>query len=205
MKVFIIHGSFGDPEENWSPWLKAELEQAGHTVVTPQFPVENYADIAAQLKVHPGLKSKIQDLQVWLKAFSPYRDQVTSDTVFVAHSIAPAFVLHLLPTLPVQVRGCIFVAPFLKQVGIPEYDAVNYSFVTTPVDWKAVGEHCPRFEVIGSDDDPYVPAVYTEDVLDHLSKVAVADLSLVAGGKHFNTSAGFTEFPLVRDLITAMG
>ena len=36
--VFIIHGSYGHPGENWFPWLKDELEKIGHRVCVPQFP-----------------------------------------------------------------------------------------------------------------------------------------------------------------------
>ena len=36
--IFIIHGSFGHPDENWIPWLKAELEKLGNRVFVPQFP-----------------------------------------------------------------------------------------------------------------------------------------------------------------------
>jgi predicted alpha/beta hydrolase family esterase len=36
--IFIIHGSYGNPDENWFPWLKKELEQEGHKVFVPKFP-----------------------------------------------------------------------------------------------------------------------------------------------------------------------
>ena len=41
MKIFIIHGSFGNPGENWFPWLKIQLVNCGHEVITPTFPIED--------------------------------------------------------------------------------------------------------------------------------------------------------------------
>ena len=38
MKFFIIHGSYGNPNENWFPWLKKELEKEGCIVFIPEFP-----------------------------------------------------------------------------------------------------------------------------------------------------------------------
>jgi len=37
MKSFIIHGTYGKPEENWFTWLKENLEERGHEVIVPSF------------------------------------------------------------------------------------------------------------------------------------------------------------------------
>lgn len=36
--VIIIHGAYGNPEENWFPWLKKELEKLDCRVFVPKFP-----------------------------------------------------------------------------------------------------------------------------------------------------------------------
>ena len=53
--IFIIHGAYGNPEENWIPWLKTELERLGCNVSAPRFPTpEN------------------QSLENWTKIFNKY-------------------------------------------------------------------------------------------------------------------------------------
>ena len=37
--AIIIHGSYGNPNENWFPWLKMELEKIGYKVFVPVLPI----------------------------------------------------------------------------------------------------------------------------------------------------------------------
>ena len=36
--IIIIHGSYGNPNENWFPWLKSELKKLKCNVFVPKFP-----------------------------------------------------------------------------------------------------------------------------------------------------------------------
>jgi len=91
MRIYIIHGAFGNPKENWFPWLKKELEELNETVIVPSFPTP------------AG-----QNLENWLKVFKQY--ELTPTTVFVAHSLGAAFVLSLLEQAEVKIKACYFYA-----------------------------------------------------------------------------------------------
>ena len=108
MKVFIMHGTCGSPNENWFPWLKERLEKENHQVFVPKFPTpEN------------------QSLENWLNVFEEYKNQIDSETIFVGHSLAPAFILSILEKLDVKIKKSIFVCGFLGLIDIEDFDNLN--------------------------------------------------------------------------------
>lgn len=62
--VFIIHGTYGSPEENWFPWLKDELEKSDFVVYVPKFPTP-----------------KNQSLVNWLDVIREYAPYITNDSI----------------------------------------------------------------------------------------------------------------------------
>ncbi|MFP3950012.1 MAG: RBBP9/YdeN family alpha/beta hydrolase [Candidatus Micrarchaeia archaeon] len=180
MKFFIIHGAGGYPEENWFPWLKAELEKQGHEVVVPWFPTpENQA------------------LENWMNVMEPYIRTFNSDTVLVAHSLGPAFAVSLLERINVKIRACFFVAGFTGNLGIEEFDSINTTFMEKEFNWEKARRICSEFFVYGSDNDPYVPLEMEEDFAINLG----TKMTVVNGAGHFNKKAGYAEFPrLLEDI-----
>lgn len=78
-EVFIFHGVFGNPQENWFPWLKDELQKRDYPVTVPHF-----------------LSIKNDAFSHWLAAMNPYEDILKRHCIFVAHSLGVPFALRLL-------------------------------------------------------------------------------------------------------------
>ncbi len=171
--IFIIHGAYGNPQENWFPWLKKELENLGHTVIVPQFPTpEN------------------QTLENWLKVFSRYEKNIHEDTIMIGHSIGAAFILNFLAQKEKKIKAAFFVAGFAELLGNPTFDSINNTFMS-PFDWKKIRQHCTKFFVYHADNDPYVPLRFGEQ----LAKQLHVKLILVKNAGHFNERAGYLKFP----------
>lgn len=181
MNVIIIHGAYGNPEENWFPWLKKELEKKGHKVFVPAFPTPDG-----------------QYLENWLNVFGEYRQYIGEDTIFVGHSLGPAFLLTVLETLKRPVRAAFFVAGFVSFLNNIEFDKINRTFINKQFNWNRIIANSKEFFVYASDNDPYVPARNTKE----LAKKLKTDLTRIKRAGHFNAAAGYTKFEkLLEDIL----
>ncbi len=179
-KFFIIHGSYGNPEENWFPWLKKELEKEGNTCFVPKLPTP-----------------KNQNLDTWMKVFKPYLMEIDEETVFIGHSLGPAFILSILEKLNFKVKVCFFVSGFLNLLGNPTFDKINETFVQKEFNWKKIKENCSKLYVIHSDNDPYVPLNEAENLANKLGTKVI----IIKNAGHFNESSGFKKFDFLLKMI----
>ena len=76
--AFIIHGSNGNPNKHWYPWLKEELEKLGLKVFAPQFPIKDE-----------------QSLDNWLKTLEPFKKYL-DNSILIGHSLGVPFILNVL-------------------------------------------------------------------------------------------------------------
>ena len=178
--VFIVHGAYGNPEENWFPWLKSELEKLGCRVFVPKFPTP-----------------KNQSLENWLKVFDDYKQYLNENSIVVGHSLGPAFLLNVLEKLDKPIKAAFFVSGFTGLLGNSEFDRINKSFVDKPFDWQKIKRNCPKFFVFHSDNDPYVPLEKAEEFAKNLG----VNVILVKNAGHFNEKAGYTKFELLLEKI----
>ena len=174
--IFIIHGAYGNPEENWFPWLKSELEKLDCRVFVPKFPTPDN-----------------QSLENWNKVFYDYKQYLNENSIVVGHSLGPAFLLNFIEELDKPIKAAFFVSWFLDLLGNPDFDNINKSFIERSFDWQKIKQNCQKFFVFHSDNDPYVPLEQAEK----LAKNLCVDVILVKNAGHFNEKAGYFKFDLI--------
>ncbi|HUD19445.1 MAG TPA: alpha/beta hydrolase [Patescibacteria group bacterium] len=196
MKFVLFHGSFGNPEENWFPQLKEQLQLLDQEVVVPTFPCDDWDELTkAGLSAPP----KHQSLENWFKAFDEmYKTFDKNEKLcFIGHSLGPLFILHVVERYNIQLDSAIFISPFMSKLNKPwQFDHVNAPFYKTDFDYEKLRKRIPVSYVLYSDSDPYVereqPVKFAEPL--HSSII------LVKKAGHLNAAVNLNEFPLVYEL-----
>ena len=180
MNFFIIHGVYANPDSNWFPWLKKELENRSYEVIIPKFPTPFD-----------------QSLESWLRTIAKYENKINEETVLIGHSLGAAFILSYLEQINKKIKAAFLVAGFHKMLGI-EYDEINKTFIDKNFDWNKIKNSCEKFFIVTSDNDPYIPIEINKD----LAGILGAKLTIIHNGGHLNAKSGFTSFPELSRLIT---
>jgi len=171
--VIIIHGAYGNPEENWFPWLREELEDLRCRVLVPKFPTPEG-----------------QNLDNWLAVFEEYKKYIDEDTIVIGHSLGPAFILSVLEDVKVPIKLAVMVAGFVGVLGNPDFDEINGTFTEKDFNWDVIRTNCRDFLVYASDNDPYVPLEKGEYLAERLG----GELQITPEAGHFNEAAGYMGF-----------
>ncbi len=177
--VFIIHGTYGNPEENWLPWLKNEVKKIGHNAFVPKFPTPEG-----------------QNLKSWVKVFDNYLKYLDKDSVVVGHSTGATFLLSILERHAAGAAFFVsgFTGKFEEKHADPRLDEINEAFNKTfterEFDWHAIRKNCSKFFVYHSDNDPYVPIGKAEELAVSLDTHVI----VIKGAGHFNADAGYIKF-----------
>lgn len=179
MNFFIIHGVYANPDANWFPWLKKELENRSYKCIIPKFPTP-----------------LDQSLESWLRIFSQYENKINEETILIGHSLGAAFILDYLEKTNKRIKAAFLVAGFFKRLNSP-YDEVNKTFVDKNFDWNKIKNNCNKFFVISSDNDEYIPL----DMGKELAKNLDGELKIIRDGEHLNAKSGFTNFPFLLEMI----
>lgn len=195
-----MHGSYGSPEENWFRWLESQLVKMGHTVILEQFPVDDWEEVSKIGSDKISGYTPKQSLQIWDDYF---RQNIlekieNKPTVFIGHSSAPIFMLHMLQKYDFHIAGAVFVAPFFDIPDRPEiwqFYPVNHTFYNYDFDFEKIKSQLGKSYVVYGDDDPYVPA--TEPPL--FAQKLGSEIKVVPKGGH--CGGIFKQFPLILDIL----
>jgi uncharacterized protein len=142
MRVIIVHRWEGNPDADWYPWLKEDLEKRGYEVVIPAMPSPEEPMISE-----------------WTKAIKAVVGDADGHIILVGHSIGCQAIIRYLSELENgSIGGAVLVAPWITLTGLEKKEkAIAKSWLETPLDWIAARQHCDEFTCIFSDDDPHVP------------------------------------------------
>lgn len=182
--VFVIHGAYGSPEENWFPWLKSELEKMNCRVFVPKFPTPEG-----------------QTLEKWTEIFEGYEQYLNKDSIVVGHSLGPAFLLNVLEKRDKPIKAAFFVAGFVGLLNNPTFDEINRTFTDNDFDWQRIKDNCKKFFVFHSDNDLYVPLEKAEELAKNLG----VEVILIKNAGHFNEKSGYNKFELLLEKIKDVG
>ena len=186
--VFIIHGSYGNPDENWFPWLKSELEHLGCRVIVPQFQTPPDED-----PKYGGHK-----LHMWFEKFNEYKEFIGEDTILVGHSRGCIFIYRILEKLQKPIYASFLVGPWLTRWTTP----VNWkhvdSFHEDKFHWDHMKKMCNHIEVYQSTNDE-IPVEEGKIIAEKLD----ATIHIVENGGHFNVARdpSYVTFPLLLENI----
>ncbi|MFH0867777.1 MAG: alpha/beta hydrolase [Candidatus Woesearchaeota archaeon] len=176
--IIIIHGSYGNPNHNWFPWLKEELEKLNCRAFVPEFPTP-----------------KNQNLNTWLNIFKNYETYLDENSILVGHSIACAFILSILEKINIKIKASFLVAGFIGPLGNEYYDSISKTFTQKEFNWGKIKSNCSNFFVYSSDNDPHVQLSKGHEIAKNLD----SKLILVKNAGHFNTQSSYTKFELLLD------
>lgn len=174
MRIVLTHGYKASPQTNFWPWLRTQLTQRGHEVITVDLPSPEAPQCAE-----------------WVEAIDRAVARPGGDTMFIAHSLGGVALLHYLENA--QMSGTpksvmLISAPF--HIGSETFA----SFFEPMVDFDTVMWKGQEFIIIHAKDDAVVPFDHARRYERELN----GHLHAVESGGHFLDAP---ELPLILDLI----
>lgn len=170
--VFIFHGTGGNPQGNWFPWLKKELEQKDYQVFVLKFPNPENPSFTA-----------------WFDLLQNYKQYIDDQTIMVGHSLGGLFLLRVLERLSNPIFAAFFVSAPIGIKPIRYYDS-DYRFSGFSFNWQLIKSKAENFSVFHSDNDPYVSLANGKE----LAKKLGVQLHFIPNAGHLNAESGYTKF-----------
>ncbi|RTK94971.1 hypothetical protein EKI60_00735 [Candidatus Saccharibacteria bacterium] len=177
-RATILHGTSGNPNEHWLPWVKHQLEQAGYEVYAPLLPDND----------RPNQKTYEQFLQKSGWDFS--------DNILVGHSSGATTALNLLLSewfphaKAVVLAGTFLNEKWTKDLGV--FPAGNFDdLFIHDFDSAKLTAQADTFYFVHGDNDPYCDIEDAKQLCQQVQGTFIA----MPGGHHLGGSSGITELP----------
>lgn len=134
----LLHGFTGNPEANFFPWLKRELEKRGHTVEVPLLPNTNNPDINEQAR------------------FVLNNCRFNSNTVVLGHSLGSVIAAKVCETLNAPIKKLVLAAGFLQPKFLDKKRPFEKTF-TWKFDFSKIKKNTSEIVILRATNDTAVP------------------------------------------------
>lgn len=184
-RAFIVHRWSGEPDTDWYPWVKAELEKRGFEVTVPLMKGPDEPDI-----------------DTWVGHLADVVGEVDSETYFIGHSIGCQTIMRFLESQEEVAGGAVFVAGWftLENLEDKETEAVAKPWMEIPIDLKKLKKVLPTSTLIISDNDPYGAFELNKKKFAELG----SEIITLKKAGHITGYNGFSELPQVVEAIKKM-
>lgn len=180
--ALILHGTGGNPKENWFDWLRVELEKEGWRVWVPHLPDSDAPNIKRYNRF-------LLEEQRW---------DFNEESIIIGHSSGAVAILGLLEELPenVIVDRCYLVGAFKDDLGRTDLTGL----FEEPFDFAKIKQHAQKLVFIHADNDPHCPLTHAQ----YLAEQTGGQLIIKPGQKHFSVGTygeQYRQFPFLLELI----
>jgi len=188
-RAFIIHQWGSNPDKDFYPWLKKELENNNFEVRIPEMP-----------------ETDVPKIELWVPYLEKAIGQIDGDTYLIGHSVGCQTILRYLETLSSETKigGVIFVAGWFKLQNLEsEEEILAKPWLEIPIDFqkiKTFGANS-KFRAILSDNDRYGPLEENKEIFENM---VGATVRVESGKGHFTEDDNITEVPEVLEELLKM-
>ncbi|MBS3080262.1 alpha/beta hydrolase [Candidatus Pacearchaeota archaeon] len=176
-RIIIVHRWDGNPNDDWYPWLKKELERKNFEVSAPVMP-----------------NTSEPKIEKWTSHLKKIVGKLDEKTYFVGHSIGCQSIMRYLEKEDYEgkVGKIIFVAGWfnLDNLENEEVKKISKPWVETPINFDKVKQKISSLTVFLSDNEPHGFIEYNSRIFKN--KLG-AKVIIEKDKGHFTKDDGITE------------
>jgi predicted alpha/beta hydrolase family esterase len=175
-RAVILHGTDGNPESNWFPWLKRKLEEQGYEVWAPLLPQN-----------HTPNRTVYND-------FLLSSEWDFTDNIVIGHSSGAVEVMNLLmDERCAHIKLGVLVSAWPKGYPTGMWDAGQFDNLFPPdgFDFDLIKSKADRLAFVHGADDPYCSV----EEAKWLARQLNSEITIVNEGGHLGSK--FTELPVI--------
>ena len=183
-RAIIVHGWDFNPDMNWYPWLKKELEKRDYSVIVPSMPETS--------------EPKIND---WVSYLEKIIGKLDENTLLIGHSIGCQTIMRYLESSDYNGKvNVIFVAGWFKLDNLEGEDVENIAkpWLETQINFNKIKLKINNLVVLLSSNDPYNCLKENESIF---KEKLGAKVSILKDKGHFTEEDNIKKLPEILQFI----